>query len=56
MCSSDLEAVTTQVLPARERVRVLLEFLGRLTEVELNLSDVVPAEDARRGFQQPPSQ
>jgi transcriptional antiterminator RfaH len=32
------EVVVTQVLPARERIRVLLEFLGRSLEME------VPAE------------
>jgi transcriptional antiterminator RfaH len=36
-----LEAVVTQVLPAKERVKVLLEFLGRMTETELPKSEVV---------------
>lgn len=31
-----LEAVVTRVMPARERVAVLLDFLGRQTVVELN--------------------
>jgi transcriptional antiterminator RfaH len=31
-----LEAVVTRVMPARERVAVLIEFLGRQTMVELN--------------------
>jgi transcriptional antiterminator RfaH len=30
-----LEAVVTRVLPAKERVRVLLEFLGRSVETEI---------------------
>jgi transcriptional antiterminator RfaH len=30
-----LEAVVTQLLPARERIRVLLEFLGRTLETEI---------------------
>lgn len=32
--------VVTQVLPARERVKVLLEFLGGANEVEVGLADV----------------
>jgi len=31
------EGVVTKLLPARERVRVLLEFLGNTREVELGL-------------------
>lgn len=30
-----LDAVVTQVLPARERVKILLEFLGRTIEAEI---------------------
>ncbi len=37
----DLRAVVTCVMPARERVTVLLEFLGRQTAVELPLSNVI---------------
>lgn len=37
----DLRAVVTQVMPARERVTVLLEFLGRQTAVELPLGNVI---------------
>lgn len=36
-----LQAVVTRVLPARERVRVLLEFLGRATEIEVAREGVV---------------
>ena len=43
----DLRAVVTQVMPARERVRVLLEFLGRQTAVELPLSNVIREGDER---------
>lgn len=43
-----LEAVVTQVLPARQRVTVLLEFLGRQTAVELPLNQVLREGDARR--------
>ncbi len=34
------EGVVTQLVPARERVRVLFEILGRPTEVEIDESDV----------------
>jgi transcriptional antiterminator RfaH len=37
-----LSSVVHQLLPARERVCVLLEFLGRTTTVELHVSRVVP--------------
>jgi transcriptional antiterminator RfaH len=36
-----LTAVVTQVMPSRERVKVLLDFLGRATEVELAQAGVV---------------
>jgi len=36
-----LRAVVTQVLPARDRIQVLLEFLGRQTTVELPLNQVL---------------
>ena len=36
-----LRAVVTAVLPARERVRVLLEFLGRMSEVEMGRAKVL---------------
>jgi transcriptional antiterminator RfaH len=38
-----LEVVITQVLPARERIRVLLEFLGRSMEMEVPAGKVFPA-------------
>ena len=37
-----LEAVVTQVLPARERVKVLIEFLGRTVEAEISAPRVIP--------------
>ena len=37
-----LSAVITQVLPGKERVRVLMDFLGRVTEFEVALADIVP--------------
>jgi transcriptional antiterminator RfaH len=39
-----LEAVVTQVLPGNERVRLLLEFLGRETMAEARAEHVVPGE------------
>jgi transcriptional antiterminator RfaH len=38
-----LEVVVTQLLPARERIRVLLEFLGRSLEMEVPAQKVLPA-------------
>ena len=47
----DLHAVVTQVMPARERVTVLLEFLGRQTAVELPLGNIFREGNERgRGF------
>jgi transcriptional antiterminator RfaH len=40
-----LEAVVTQVLPARERVKVLMDFLGRQIEAEVERSNVLPEVD-----------
>jgi len=39
-----LEAVITQVLPGKERVRVLLEFLGRDTVTEARTNQVIPCD------------
>jgi transcriptional antiterminator RfaH len=39
-----LDAVVTQILPARDRVRVLMEFLGRKVEAELERSAVLRSE------------
>jgi transcriptional antiterminator RfaH len=39
-----LEAVITQVLPGKERVRLLLEFLGRETVTEAQLNQVIPCD------------
>jgi transcriptional antiterminator RfaH len=36
-----LEAVVTQVLPAKERVRVLMDFLGRKMEAEVECSSIL---------------
>jgi len=40
---SGLEAVVTRVLPARERVKVLLEFLGRPVETEVATHKLLPS-------------
>ena len=37
-----LVAVVTQVLPAKERVKVLMDFLGRKIEAEVESSNVLP--------------
>ncbi|HYZ75463.1 MAG TPA: transcription termination/antitermination NusG family protein [Chthoniobacterales bacterium] len=39
-----LEAVVTHVLPGNERVRLLLEFLGRETVAEARTEHIVPGE------------
>ena len=39
-----LDAVVTQILPARARVRVLLDFLGRKVEAELERYSVLRSE------------
>ena len=36
-----LEAVVTQVLPAKERIKVLMDFLGRKIEAEVEHSNVL---------------
>jgi transcriptional antiterminator RfaH len=43
-----LRGVVTQVMPGRERVQVLLHFLGRQTMVELPLDQAVTERDRRR--------
>jgi transcriptional antiterminator RfaH len=42
-----LDAVVTQVLPARARVRVLMDFLGRKIEAEFESSAVLRSEANR---------
>jgi len=41
-------AVVTQIMPAKERVKVLMDFLGRQTAVELEATALVK-EDSPRG-------
>jgi|SRR5215471_11977239 len=43
-----LEAVVTRAMPGRQRVAVLLEFLGRQSMVELSPETLVRAEEHRR--------
>src|SRR5882724_6871381 len=43
-----LTAVVTRIMPARERVAVLLDFLGRQTAVELASGAVVRDENERK--------
>ena len=38
-----LEAVVTQYLPARDRIRVLLEFMGRQMEFEISAQSALPS-------------
>jgi transcription antitermination factor NusG len=42
-----LQAVVTRVMPNRERVAVLMEFLGRQTNIELPASAVIKAGNER---------
>jgi transcriptional antiterminator RfaH len=42
-----LDAVVTQVLPARARVRVLMDFLGRKIEAEFESSAVLRGESLK---------
>jgi transcriptional antiterminator RfaH len=44
-----LSAVVTRVMPSRQRVAVLLEFLGRQTMAEVAAEAVVRERDGRRG-------
>ena len=43
-----LTATVTRVLPGRDRVRVLLEFIGGLQEVEISLFSLLTGRDPRR--------
>jgi len=42
-----LEALVTQLLPAKERIRVLLDFLGRYLETEVPMPKVLPLVSPR---------
>jgi transcriptional antiterminator RfaH len=43
-----LQAIVERVVPARQRVQVLLDFLGRQTSVEVSVEAVVAEETARK--------
>ena len=43
-----LSAVVTQITPGRQRVKVLLDFLGRQTAVELPADSLIQESDARQ--------
>ena len=36
-----LEAVVTQILPARERVKILMDFLGRKVEADVDCASLL---------------
>jgi transcriptional antiterminator RfaH len=42
-----VEALVTRLMPARERIRVLLEFLGRAVEMEVSTPKVLPVASPR---------
>lgn len=42
------QAVVTHVLPGKERVRILLEFIGGLQEMEVPLLSLITGRDPRR--------
>lgn len=46
---SGLQAVVSQVMPGRERVRILLEFLGRQTVVEVAVDAICRQVEPRLG-------
>lgn len=48
-----LQAVVSRVLPSRERVAVLLDFLGRQTMIEVPANLVIKEGDARTGLLPP---
>ena len=51
---SGLEAVVTRVMPAKQRVAVLLDFLGRQTTIEMDRSDLTfVAEEERQRVRTP---
>ncbi|HEY4282999.1 MAG TPA: transcription termination/antitermination NusG family protein [Chthoniobacterales bacterium] len=42
-----VEALVTRLMPAQERIRVLLEFLGRSVEMEVSMPKVLPVGSPR---------
>ena len=45
-----LSAVISQAMPSQERVKVLLEFVGRLTTVEIEKSALISEQTARQNL------
>jgi transcriptional antiterminator RfaH len=45
-----LRAVVTRITPGRERVKVLLDFLGRQTTVEVPAGSLIQEYNARKGL------
>ena len=43
-----LQAVVARVMPNRQRVAILMDFLGRQTSVDLPLDQVVPSRRFRQ--------
>lgn len=46
-CMQGLRAIVTQTMPAKKRVAVLLDFLGRQTSVKLDMEMVIKEGDQR---------
>jgi transcription antitermination factor NusG len=46
-CMHGLQAIVTQVMSGKQRVAVLLEFLGRQTSVKLDINRIVKDADER---------
>jgi hypothetical protein len=42
-----LEALVTRLITARERVEILLEWMGRSLHAEASIADVLPVTDLR---------
>jgi transcriptional antiterminator RfaH len=42
-----LEAVVTRLIPARERVEILIEWMGRNLYAEASADDLLPLADAK---------
>jgi transcriptional antiterminator RfaH len=51
-----LVAVVNKVLPAPERIRVLLDFLGRQTSVEVKIASIIPVAEPRSLALQEPAE
>lgn len=46
-----LQVVITRILPARDRVRILLEFLGEMREIEVGRTHLATPKPVPRDFQ-----